>query len=66
MRSELAISTREPAPALEGFTVPSPFVLEFFLVEALGFRGMAYCDRDGNWCNASNHDQLMGHIYLLE
>ena len=36
------------------------------MVEGLGYRGMGYCDRDGNWRNAFNHDRLMGRIYLTE
>jgi hypothetical protein len=57
---------RPPVFGNEKSAEASPFVVEFFMVQGLGFRGMAYCDRDGNWRNAFNNDQLMGHIYLLE
>jgi hypothetical protein len=56
----------QPAFGVEEAAEASPFVVEFFMVQGLGFRGMAYCDEDGNWRNAFNNDQLMGHIYLLE
>jgi hypothetical protein len=65
MRHETIISSRESAPAIDG-SAEFPFVLEFFMVEGLGYRGMGYCDRDGNWRNAFNHDRLMGRIYLTE
>ena len=66
MRLESIISPREPAASAESVCELSPFVLEFFMVESLGYRGMAYCDADGNWRNAFNHEQLMGRVYLLE
>ena len=56
----------QPVFGVEKSIETSPFVVEFFMVQGLGFRGMAYCDQDGNWRNAFNNDQLMGHIYLLE
>jgi len=44
----------------------SPFVVQFFMVQSLGFRGMAYCDQDGAWRNAFNHSRLFGRVYLFE
>jgi hypothetical protein len=64
--NQTAMQARQPVFGAEEAAETSPFVLEFFMVQGLGFRGMAYCDEDGNWRNAFNHDQLMGRIYLLE
>jgi hypothetical protein len=55
-------------PAADGETRPeeSPFVTEFVMVQSLGFRGMAYCGRDGKWRDAFSHHPLLGRIYILE
>ena len=58
--------TDEPGRDTETVQEASPFVTEFFMVQGLGYRGMAYCDRDGMWRNAFNHFPLMGRIDLLE
>lgn len=44
----------------------SPFVIEFFMVEGLGFRCMAYRDNDGKWRDAFKHYELHGDIQILE
>jgi hypothetical protein len=44
----------------------SPFIVEFFMVQCLCFRGMAYCDEEGRWRNAYSNSQLLGNIYLME
>lgn len=36
------------------------------MVEGVGFRCMAYCDKNGKWRNAFNNEELFGDIYLLE
>ena len=61
-----AMQACQPVFGVEEAAEASPFVVEFFMVQGLGFRGMAYCDEDGTWRNAFNHDHLMGRIYLLE
>ena len=55
-------------PPATGGTRPeeSPFTTEFVMVQSLGFRGMAYCSRDGKWRDAFNHRPLLGRIYILE
>ena len=44
----------------------SPFIIEFFMVQGLGFRCMAYRDQDGKWYNALNRSELFGDIQILE
>ncbi|HEX4349734.1 MAG TPA: hypothetical protein VH251_05085 [Verrucomicrobiae bacterium] len=56
----------EPSPAGETRPEESPFVTEFVMVQSLGFRGMAYCDRDGKWRDAFCHRPLLGRTYILE
>jgi len=43
-----------------------PFVIEFFMVEGAGYRGMAYCDKEGKWRKAFTHNELPGDIHILE
>lgn len=47
-------------------TEASPFLLEFFMVEGKGFRGMAYCDQEGKWHKAFNNEELRGAISIVE
>jgi hypothetical protein len=44
----------------------SPFILEFFMVQGIGFRCMAYRNGDGKWHEAFNDRELPGAIRLLE
>jgi hypothetical protein len=44
----------------------SPFLVEFFTVQALGVRCMAYRNPDGKWHRAFDHLELPGSIRLLE
>jgi hypothetical protein len=44
----------------------APFVLEFFMVECKGYRGMAYRDHDSRWRNAQTHEVLSGEVFVLE
>ena len=64
--NETMITAYQPEFGVEQTTEESPFIVEFFMVQSLGFRGMGYCDEDGRWRNAFNNDQLMGQVYLLE
>jgi hypothetical protein len=57
---------QQTASTVDRAAETSPFVVEFFMVQGLGFRGMAYCDEEGIWRNAFNNDQLLGRIYLVE
>jgi len=36
------------------------------MVEGVGFRCMAYCDKVGKWRNAFTNEELFGDIYILE
>jgi hypothetical protein len=44
----------------------SPFVLEFFMVQGMGFRCMAYRNGDGKWHQAFNDRELPGAVRILE
>jgi hypothetical protein len=44
----------------------SPFVLEFFMVQGMGFRCMAYRNGDGKWHEAFNDRELPDAIRVLE
>jgi len=53
------LGVKRPTPA-------APFVIQFFLVQGLGFRCAAYCDLQGIWRDASNHQELFGDIRILD
>ena len=36
------------------------------MVKSLGYCGMGYCDRDGDWRDAFRNRLLIGPIYLIE
>jgi len=65
MTNQSTLRLSEPESAVAKQPETSPFLVEYFMVQALGFRGMAYCDQEGRWRNAFNNDQLLGRIYLL-
>jgi hypothetical protein len=46
--------------------VPSPFTLEFFMVQGSGFICMAYLKDDGKWRGAFDNRELPGAIRVLE
>jgi hypothetical protein len=46
--------------------VGSPFVLEFFMVQGIGFQCMAYRNGDGKWHEAFNDRELPGVLRVLE
>ena len=56
---ELVSADQKPAEA-------SPFLIEFFMVQGPGYRCVAYCDEDGRWRDACSHEELYGHIRILE
>jgi hypothetical protein len=43
----------------------SPFLVEFFMVQGIGFRCMAYRDAEGRWRTAFEHEELTGSIQVL-
>ena len=43
----------------------SPFIFEFFLVQGISFRCMAYRDNDGKWRGAFNNMELPGAVRIL-
>lgn len=43
----------------------SPFIFEFFLVQGVNFRCMAYRDGTGKWRGAFNNMELPGFIRVL-
>ena len=56
----------ETGPAAEGHDETSPFLVEFFLVQGVGFRCMAYRDFEGKWHHAFNNKELPGTVRVLE
>jgi len=42
-----------------------PFVIQFFLVQGINFRCVAYCDPQGRWRDAFNQEELFGDIQIL-
>jgi hypothetical protein len=53
-------------PVDEDLDEASPFLLEFFMVQGMGFRCMAYRNIDGKWRGAFNDEELPGTIRILE
>jgi len=53
-------------PEVEPLEETSPFTLEFFVVQGIGFRCMAYCDDDGKWREAFYNGELPGPIRVLQ
>jgi hypothetical protein len=43
----------------------SPFLVEFFMVQGIGFKCMAYRDFDGRWRGAFNNKILPGMVRVL-
>ena len=43
----------------------SPFIFEFFLIQGIHFRCMAYRDDKGQWRGAFNNIELPGPIRVL-
>jgi hypothetical protein len=56
--------TERPRPGYE--TEDSPFIIEFFLVQGIGFKCMAYLDPEGRWRRAFDNQELCGFIRVLE
>jgi len=43
----------------------SPFLVEFVMVQGVGFVCMAYRDEDGKWRNAYSNDELPQPVRVL-
>lgn len=44
----------------------SPFLVEFFMVQGVGFQCMAYRNSDGKWRSAFDNRELPGMIRVLD
>jgi len=44
----------------------SPFTVEFFWVQTIGHRCMAYLDYEGKWHEAFNGAEIPGPVRVLE
>ncbi|HEY1789248.1 MAG TPA: hypothetical protein VGJ73_13905 [Verrucomicrobiae bacterium] len=44
----------------------SPFLIEFFMVQGVGFQCMAYRNSDGKWRSAFDNRELPGAIRVLD
>lgn len=44
----------------------SPFLIEFFMVQGVGFQCMAYRNSDGKWRGAFDNRELPGAIRVLD
>jgi hypothetical protein len=56
----------KPQSMIETCSALSPFTTEFFWVEGLGFKCMAYRDPAGKWREAFCNGELPGPIQVLE
>lgn len=54
-----------PMVAVADMEDASPFVIEFFMLQGIGFRCMGYRDKDGKWRSAFNHVELFGKIQIV-
>lgn len=52
--------------ALMADEAASPFLVEFFMVQGVGFQCMAYRNSDGKWRGAFDNRELPGAIHVLE
>jgi hypothetical protein len=66
MNSHLTTAQRESGTTSQELDSSSPFLIEFFTVQALGARCMAYRCQDGKWRRAFDHMELPGYIRVLE
>jgi len=57
-------SRREAISAVQDAN--SPFLIEFFMVQGMGFRCMAYRNQDGKWRGAFDNVELPGTIRVME
>ena len=65
MTRQKTMTALESAETMPTPVEPPPFLLEFFMVQGVGFRCAAYCDEDGRWREAHTHEELQGPIEIL-
>jgi hypothetical protein len=66
MTTPNTMSQSQTAPLAAEQIEESPFVIEFFMVQALGFRGMAYLDADSKWRRAFDDAPVYGPVKIIE
>jgi hypothetical protein len=59
------IGSRNSTPVAEEQNGVSPFDTEFFMVQGVGFKCMAYRSGDGQWRTAFENQLLPGKIRVL-
>lgn len=57
---------REPKSTPRDPNESSPFLVEFFMVQGVGFKCMAYRNSEGKWRTAFDDIELPGTIRVLE
>lgn len=60
------MNKQEYASAERASQEDSPFEIEFFMLQGIGFRCMGYRDEKGQWRSAFNHVELFGMIQIAE
>jgi hypothetical protein len=58
--------SNNPGQAGQELDSASPFNQEFFMVQACGFRCMAYRGSDGKWRGAFDHKELPEIVRVVE
>ena len=66
MSNHVMMPPLAPVPVLAELAEDAPFIIEFFMVQGVGFRCAAYRDLDGRWRDAFNNEELFGEIRILE
>jgi len=66
MTNQAVMRPCETEPAAEVYDEPSPFIIEFVMVQCGNFTTMAYRDKDGRWRGAFNNSELHGLVRVLE
>jgi hypothetical protein len=59
-------SLHESRAVADEYDGTSPFLVEFFMVQGVGFQCMAYRDFQGKWHHAFNNKELPGRVDVLE
>ncbi len=62
MKGQVTLGPAGEAPA----GPPPPFIIDFRLVQGIGFKCMAYRDQDGIWREAAGNDELPEPLQILE
>lgn len=59
------IRRHDTKPHAEERSETSPFTIEFFMVQGIGFKCMAYREGDGKWRGAFDNEELPGTVRVL-